>query len=84
MAGVDMSVFDAMEYDAQRRHDRIVDKATGKARPQTRPEGSIIVQSSMPREQKERFTAAAKAHGISMSAFIRLACDEYIKNHGWE
>ena len=28
-------------------------------------------------------TAIAKTHGLSLSAFFRLAADEYIANHDW-
>lgn len=31
--------------------------------------------------EKERFTAAAKGYGLSLSAFVRVAVNEYIKNH---
>lgn len=39
---------------------------------------------SMNKGDKKKLTATAKAHGLSLSAFFRLAADEYIKNHGWE
>ena len=35
------------------------------------------------RSNKERLTAAAKAHRLSPSAFFCLAADEYITNHEW-
>lgn len=38
---------------------------------------------SMTKSDKERLTAIAKAHGLSLSAFFRLAADEYIANHDW-
>ena len=38
---------------------------------------------SMTKSDKERLTAIAKAHGLSLSAFFRLAADEYIANHEW-
>ena len=38
---------------------------------------------SMPLATKCRLTATAKKHGLSLSAFLRLAADEYIKIHGW-
>lgn len=28
-------------------------------------------------------TIKAKAHGLSLSAFFRLAADEYMNNHNW-
>lgn len=33
--------------------------------------------------EKERLTTKAKAHGLSLSAFFRLAADEYMNNHNW-
>lgn len=38
---------------------------------------------SMTKSDKERLTTIAKAHGLSLSAFLRLAADEYIANHEW-
>lgn len=38
---------------------------------------------SMTRSDKERFTTVARFHGLSLSAFFRLAADEYITNHEW-
>ena len=34
-------------------------------------------------DEKERLTSKAKAHGLSLSAFFRLAADEYMNNHNW-
>ena len=38
---------------------------------------------SMTKAEKERLTSKAKAHGLSLSAFFRLAADEYMANHNW-
>lgn len=38
---------------------------------------------SMTKYDKERLTGVAKAHGLSLSAFFRLAADEYIAAHKW-
>ncbi len=38
---------------------------------------------SMTKSDKERLTAIAKTHGLSLSAFFRLAADKYIANHEW-
>lgn len=37
----------------------------------------------MTKDEKERLTTKAKAHGLSLSAFFRLAADEYMNNHNW-
>lgn len=38
---------------------------------------------SMTKTEKQRLTNKAKCHGLSLSAFFRLAADEYIKKHEW-
>lgn len=38
---------------------------------------------SMTKNDKNRLTNIAKSHGLSLSAFFRLAADEYITNHKW-
>lgn len=38
---------------------------------------------SMKPEEKQRFKKMAEAHGLSLSAFFRLAANEYIANHKW-
>lgn len=38
---------------------------------------------SMTKNDKTRLTKIAKSHGLSLSAFFRLAADEYIANHKW-
>ena len=39
---------------------------------------------SMSMETKRRLTLIARDHGMSLSAFLRLAADEFIERHGWE
>lgn len=38
---------------------------------------------SMTKNDKTRLTNIAKSHGLSLSAFFRLAADKYITNHKW-
>ena len=38
---------------------------------------------SMTKDEKARLTTKAKQHGLSLSAFFRLAADAYIANHNW-
>ena len=33
---------------------------------------------------KERFVRIAEEHGLNLSAFFRLAANEYITEHNWE
>ena len=46
-------------------------------------EGRATALVSMSKSEKHRLTSIAKAHGLSLSAFFRLATDEYIANHNW-
>ena len=47
-------------------------------------EGMTVSSVSMKRSEKERFSRIAKDHQMSLSGFLRIAADEFIKNHGWE
>ncbi|WP_446723479.1 ribbon-helix-helix protein, CopG family [Olsenella sp. An188] len=38
----------------------------------------------MKRNEKERFRRLAKNHGLSLSAFLRLAANDYIERNDWE
>lgn len=38
---------------------------------------------SLRKKDKVRYTKIAKQHGLSLSAFLRLAAEEYVDNHGW-
>jgi hypothetical protein len=68
----------------QSAHARTVKRMRGGNGSDEQLDGLVIAQVSMPRSQKERFAAAAKAHSISLSALFRLAADEYLRTHGWE
>lgn len=77
MAKKDMaSLLDSFESDTTKEYDKAVDAASGM---DTRATALV----SMTKAEKERLTSKAKAHGLSLSAFFRLAGDEYIKNHDW-
>lgn len=77
MAKKDMaSLLDSFESDTTKEHDKAVDTASGMG---TRATALV----SMTKVEKKRLTSKAKAHGLSLSAFFRLAGDEYIKNHDW-
>ena len=77
---VDTALFDSMMADTAVKHERKVARASG----HRRDTGTCVAQISMSVDAKQRFTNAAKAHGLQLSGFVRLACDEYIRNHGWE
>lgn len=75
--GVPASLYSA---DAAKEHD----KKEGKASASTdASEGRATSLVSMTKSDKKRLTAIAKTHGLSLSAFFRLAADEYIANHDW-
>lgn len=38
----------------------------------------------MKRNEKERFRRLARKHGLSLSAFLRLAANDYIERNDWE
>lgn len=77
MAKKDMaSLLDSFESDTTKEHDKAIDAASG-----TNTRATALV--SMTKAEKERLTSKAKAHGLSLSAFFRLAADEYMANHNW-
>ena len=39
---------------------------------------------SLRKKDKVRYTNIAKQHGLSLSAFLRLAAEEYVVNHNWD
>ena len=74
-------LLDSFESDTTKEHDSAVAAATGvTAVPETTRATALV---SMSKAEKERLTSKAKAHGLSLSAFFRLAADEYIARHDW-
>lgn len=73
------AMLDRFEANAAKEHDKREAKATT-AEPSDERATALV---SMTKSDKERLTAVAKAHGLSLSAFFRLAADEYIVNHDW-
>ena len=43
-----------------------------------------VAQVSMTTSEKQRLTRLAKEHGLSLSAFLRMAANDYIQRNGWE
>ena len=72
------SLLDSFESDTEKEHDAAVIAAV-KTPKKTRATALV----SMTKDEKERLTSKAKAHGLSLSAFFRLAADEYMANHNW-
>ncbi|MCP8615184.1 hypothetical protein [Bifidobacterium asteroides] len=74
------AMLDAFEADAAKKHSL---KEAGAFAGTTTCETRVTSLVSMTRSNKERLTAVAKAHRLSLSAFFRLAADECITNHEW-
>jgi len=74
------AMLDAFEADTAKKHGW---KEAGAFAGTTARETRVTSLVSMTKSNKERLTAVAKAHGLSLSAFFRLAADEYIVNHEW-
>lgn len=70
------TLLNRLEVDAAKAHDMI---AVSEEEMNTRATALV----SMTKAEKERLTSKAKAHGLSLSAFFRLAADEYMSNHNW-
>ena len=81
------SLLDSFESDTEKEHDAAVTaavkapKKTGNSSNGGDTRATALV--SMTRDEKERLTTKAKAHGLSLSAFFRLAADEYMNTHNW-
>lgn len=43
-----------------------------------------VAQVSMTTYEKQRLTRLAKEHGLSLSAFLRMAANDYIQRNEWE
>ena len=80
------SILDNVESNTEKEHDTVV-TAAKKAPKKTinNNNGDIRATAlvSMTKDEKERLTTKAKAHGLSLSAFFRLSADEYMNTHNW-
>lgn len=81
------SLLDSFESDTEKEHDAAV-TAAKKAPKKTAGNSNggdtrATALVSMTKDEKERLTTKAKAHGLSLSAFFRLAADEYMNTHNW-
>lgn len=43
-----------------------------------------VAQVTMTKDEKAHLTRIAKEHGLEFSPFVRLACNEFIRTHGWD
>ena len=81
------SLLESFESDTEKEHDatvtavmKIPKKSLTKSNGGDTRATALV---SMTKDEKERLTTKAKAHGLSLSAFFRLAADEYMNNHNW-
>jgi hypothetical protein len=81
------SLLDSFESDTEKEHDAAVTAAVKTPKKSsTKSNGGdarATALVSMTVAEKERLTTKAKAHGLSLSAFFRLAADEYMNTHNW-
>ena len=75
------AMLDEFEAAAAKEQDAKEAKAVSESITEDDARSTALV--SMTKSDKERLTTIAKAHGLSLSAFFRLAADEYIANHKW-
>ncbi len=77
------SLLDSFESDTEKGHDAAVTVAAKTLKKSTGGDTRATALVSMTKDEKERLTTKAKAHGLSLSAFFRLAADEYMNTHNW-
>lgn len=77
------SLLDSFESDTEKEHDAAVTAAVKTPKKTNSGDTRATALVSMTVAEKERLTTKAKAHGLSLSAFFRLAADEYMNNHNW-
>lgn len=77
------SLLDSFESDTEKEHDAAVTAAVKTSKKTVGGDTRATALVSMTVDEKERLTTKAKAHGLSLSAFFRLAADEYMNNHNW-
>lgn len=77
------NLFDQLAAGARTRHADAVSKAQSVSAV-VRDDETVVAQVSLPRGQKVRLTKLARTRGLSFSAFVRLACEDYVSRNGWE
>lgn len=75
--------FRSFESDARKQNDNMEDTTVKDQKKSVGEDTRATALVSMTKEEKARLTKKAKQHGLSLSAFFRLAADEYIANHKW-
>jgi hypothetical protein len=75
--------FEQLRVKNADEHERTRERLSGKPKQKVSPTRAVA-QVTMTKAEKARFMRLAKEHGLGLSPFIRLACDEYIRTHEWE
>lgn len=74
------SVLEKAYQKTNTEHDKEVQKVSGDGSREKR----ISISFSLSKNERDRYAELAKQNGLSMSSFLRLAAEEYVKNHNWE
>lgn len=77
------SLLDSFESDTEKEHDAAVTAAVRTPKKKNGGDTRATALVSLTKDEKGRLTSKAKAHGLSLSAFFRLAADEYMNTHNW-
>lgn len=74
-------LLNSFESNTEKEYDNALVVATPKKSVDRDTRATALV--SMTVAEKEKMTSKAKKHGLSLSAFFRIAVDEYMSNHNW-
>lgn len=77
------NLLDDFEIDVKEKDDMAVAAAEKIPKKTNSGDTRATALVSMTKDEKERLTTKAKSHGLSLSAFFRLAADEYMNTHNW-
>ena len=75
--------FEQMRVKNADEHERMRERLSGKPKQKVSPTRAVA-QVTMTKDEKARLTGIAREHGLEFSPFVRLACNEFIRTHGWE
>lgn len=77
------NLLDSFENDKEKKHYAAVTAVVKTPNESDDGDTRATALVSMTAAEKERLTSKAKQHGLSLSAFFRLAADEYMNTHNW-
>lgn len=73
-----ISFLNELDVNVTKEHEDNLARATGQDE-----DARATALVSMTKSDKKKLTGVAKAYGLILSAFFRLAADEYIAAHKW-